>query len=369
MLAALMITGTVTYAQSVNGIINGESITIVTNDKRRMILNGYDANGILTFSRMFSSENGIFEISSELSDFRLRASFDGAEAVEIETANAPVPTDAPEATAVPLATQSPQASEKPAETEVPSKSYPDVYEREIDAIDAIAVVDEVSYGENEHSEPCYYVNVLYQGSEMSVGVKADIIISESSEEFSYMNGCDMSALLKGDVISLTANIRGEVNKVGFIYRPADDNIATDGNDYGNSFEKLISKKEGGVAGRKGWSVMTGGTVGRAKNELAFGAVYGIYGKSMTLLGADGNENNTLDLTLDKNTVVYVCDMSARKKLSIENIGGISKSSIPKNAADSNGFITFSDDYKMNYALARVVNGTVTDAVIYKNYNR
>ncbi len=228
-------------------------------------------------------------------------------------------------------------------------------------------MDSVSYGENEDSEECYYAGILYQGEEMTVEIKRSVIISEASEEFSYMTGLDAGSLKRGDVICLTADLSGDVNRVGFVYRPLEKNIVTDGNDYGNSFEKLISDN-GSVAGRNGWGVLTSNG-GSAKNQLAFGVISDRYNKSLTLLGADGDENNALDLSLEDGTIVYVCDMSSRCELSIKEINGIEKSSIPKSAVSDDGVVAYSDSFKTNYALARVVDGTVTDIVVYKNYNR
>lgn len=369
MLAAVMMTSTAAFAQNISGTLNGDSISVVTEDKNKLILNGYDENGKLAVSRMFTSETGIFDIPSELSEYRLRASFIGGGVYDVDILTAtPSATEAPASTKAPETAETPAPAKTPEPTEKPQKTYPDIYERQVDAVEAIAVVDEVSYGEDENSEECYYIDVLYQGSEMRIGVKDTVTVSEASDEFYYMLGQDMSSLQRGDVICFASNLSGEISRVGFVYRPLDVNIATDGNDYGSSFERLISKN-GGIAGRNGWTVMTYGGRSKSKNELAFGVISDRQNKSLTLLGADGDENKALDLSLDNNTIVYVCDMSARRELSVSGISSLERSSIPRNAADDDGFVAYSDEYKMNYALVRVVDGTVTDAVIYKNYNR
>ncbi len=355
MLAAVMMTTTAAFAAGVSGILTGESITIFTQDKNRMLLNGYDENGKLSVSGMFTSEDGAFSgIPEKFAGYRLRAGFLDGTVTDVTVTEA---TPAP-ATPEPTATPTP-VSAKP--------SFPSIYERQIDAVEAIAVVDSVSYGEDGDLEECYYIKALYRGSEVSFAVKKDVSISEASGEFSYMTGLDMGALKRGDVICVTSDLSGEINRVGFVYRPLEKNIVTDGNDYGNSFEKLISDN-GSVAGRNGWGVLTP-KGGNAKNQLAFGVISDRYNKSLILLGADGDENNALDLSLEDGTIVYVCDMSSRNELSVKSISGIEKSSIPKSAVSDDGVVTYSDDFKTNYALARVVKGTVTDIVVYKNYNR
>lgn len=347
----------------------------------KMILNGYNENGALTYSGMFYEKNGEFDIPDELlgelSGYTLRSYIAGSGKVSDFT----VRTASPEGTAIPEATAAPDTTSvseatsapfavptpEPKNTPSPDAKYPGIYERQIDAVNSIAVVENVSRGENEDSEQCCYADILYQGSRTTVEVKDSVTVSEASDEFSYMLGQNAFAFEKGDAICLTANLRGEINKIGFVYRPFGKNIVTDGNDYGGSFERLISAN-GSIAGRNGWTVMTRNG-GGAKNELAFGVISERKGKSLVLLGADGDEYGAFDLALDDDTIVYVCDMSARRELSINGITAIERSGIPKSAVEDDGFVTYSDGFKTNYALARVVNGTVTEVVIYKNYNK
>lgn len=336
-----------------------------------VILNGYNENGVLTYSGLFYEENGKFnipdELIGELSGYTLRSYIIGSGKVSdfaVSTAT-PAMTAAPESTPVPEHSPAPEIT--PAPTPPPDAKYPEIYERQIDAVNAIAVVENLSRGENNDSEQCCYADILYQGGRMTVEIKDSVTVSEASDEFSYMLGQNALTFEKGDVICLTANLRGEINKIGFVYRPPEKNIATDGNNYGVSFERLISAG-GSIAGRNGWTVMTRGGSG-AKNELAFGVVSERKGKSLVLLGADGDNYEAFDLCLDDDTIVYVCDMSARRELSISGITAIERSGIPKNAAEEDGSVIYSDNFKTNYALARVVNGTVTEVVIYKNYNK
>lgn len=351
---------------SITGVAADEGVIYNEQGKDRMILCGYDENGVLKGSWLFTAGEEGMLIPFEVAQYKLRAIFPGEEGIyDFEIANGEHSDDTPTETAKPEITAEPEATAKP--TAAPSKNYPDIYERQIDAVDAIAVVDKVLSGENENNELVYYVDALYQGEEIRLDINGDVNVTSASDAFSYMTGQSVSALKKGDVICFTANLSGKINRVGLVYRPLDKNIVTDGNDYGSSFEKLISRG-GSVAERRDWSVMSYGGGGRNKSSLAFGVVKDKDKNSVTLLGPDGDMRKAINLALKDNTIVYVCDMSSRKELSVEDTGGIIKSVIPKSAENEQGIITYSDDDDISYALLRVVNGTVTDAVIYTNYN-
>lgn len=355
---------------SIVGVAADEGVIYNEQGKDRMILCGYDENGVLKGSWLFTAGDDGMLIPFEVAQYKLRAIFPGEEGIyDFEIANGEHNDKEPEETAKPQATAEPEATVNPtvSPTAAPNKQYPDIYERQIDAIDAIAVIDKVSSGENNNQEKIYYVDALYQGEEIRLDIKEEVNITSASDEFSYMTGQPVSALKKGDVICFTANLSGRINKVGLVYRPLDKNIVTDGNDYGSSFEKLISNN-GSVAERRGWSVMRYGGGGRSESSIAFGVVKDKDKNSVTLLGPDGDIRKAINLGIQDNTIVYVCDMSSKKELSVEDTSGISKSVIPRNAENEQGIITYSDDDTMSYALLRVVNGTVTDAVIYTNYN-
>ncbi|MCC8169755.1 MAG: hypothetical protein LIO59_05245 [Oscillospiraceae bacterium] len=365
---AFVAASTVAFADGITGTLNEGIITIDTNDKDRLILNGYDDNGILQYSGLFTAENDRFEIPAELTQYSLRACFVGEGFFDVDIEEQ---TEQPVQTAEPVQTEEPAATSAPTSeleaTDAPQK-FPSIYEREVDAVNAFAVVDKISSGLDDDEEEVYYADVLYQGSEMTVPIKQDVLITSASDAFSYMEGLDAGALKEGDVVFLAANLSGDVSSIGFIYRPQENNIVTDGNDYGDSFLNLISDN-GKVAGQSGWSVLRYGGSSSVKYQFAFGVIKDKSANTLTLLGPDGDENNEMYLTLESNTIVYICDMSAKREVSIGSVSNITKSSIPKSVIDDNGIVTYSDSFKTNYALARLVNGTVTDIVIYTNYNK
>lgn len=373
LLCAAALLTTTAFADSVSGLSDGKSILIDAKDKSLIILNGYDESGKLKASELFTVENGRFEIPAELAQYKLRGNFtDGSGFFDIEIEEKPAETANPEATETPAATEAPETTAAPtaAPTSTPEavKSFPSIYERGADAVNAFAVVKSVSVSINDNGEECYNLNTLYQGKEFSVDVDKSVQVSSASDEFSYMLGADAGAFLEGDVIYFAANLSGEINKLSFIYRPIKSNIVTDGNDYGNNFAGLISDN-GSVAGQSGWSVLNyGASSGSGRYQFAFGVISNKESSTLVLLGADGDENNALYLSIEPDTIVYVCDMSSKQKVTIGSVANLTKSSIPKSAVDSDGRVTYSDSYKMNYALVRQVNGTATDIVIYKNYN-
>lgn len=357
---------------SITGVTTDEGIVYSESGKERMILSGYDENGTLQASRLFEAEEGRIIIPLEFAKYhRLRAFFSVNEGVydfiieEGSPSATPEVTASPEVTSAPVATATPKPTKTPAASE--QKKFPEVYETELEAVHAPALVKQVSTGTNENSEECYYVDVLYQGSEYTLEVDKSLAVSAASDAFAYMTGSSAGALIEGDVVNFAANLQGKINRMGFVYRPAETNIVTDGNDYGTSFEKLITEN-GAVAGRNGWSAaLYGGGSSKAKNQLAFGVVRDKKGDTLILLGPDGSEENAMYVSMTPSTIVYICNMSAKKEISIGNTAGIAKSSIPK--ADENGNIEYSDSYRTNYALVRTIDGIATDIILYTNYNK
>lgn len=353
------------FAKGITGITDGNSIRIEANDKKIMIVSGYDKNGVLKNSALVkASEDGYFSLSADFAQYAwLRAAFmDNDIFYDLDITEGTIPTAEP--TIAPTAAPSPTASpaSKPVQTKLPLKS---AYEREVDAMNAFAVVTSVSSVVNDDDEECYRVGILYQGYEMAVDIKKSIAITSSSDAFAFMNGCDAGALEEGDVIFFTAKLSGEINSLSFIMRAVTPDILTDGNDYGASFEKLFTDN-GTVAGNVSWDTLSyGGSTKGGKYQFAFGVVFEKSGKAFSLLGPDGSIKNEIYINLADDTPVYVCDVSGNNKaskVSLGNISSITKSSLSAKTET----IKYDGKTKINYALVRLVNGTASDIVIYKN---
>lgn len=293
---------------------------------------------------------------------RIRTSKVGSEAFSdahpaAEQTPSATPTVTPEATASPK----PSATATPAPTEAP-QSFPDVFEKSSDANRALVVVKSVAETLNADGENVYTLNIMYQGKEGSIQINKDVTISAPSM-YTSKEGRDASALSEGDVIYCTTTFSRKITGINLIFSPPKNDIVTSDTDYGDNFEKLISEN-GKVAGQNEWKLAGKGT---ERYEYAFGMIGEKSGSNFVLYNKKGEE--IYDFSLESNTIVYECDTSNKNETSITSIGGVVKSTIPKSAFDDDGNIKeYSDEYTYNYALVRIVNGTVTEVTVYTNYN-
>lgn len=347
-----------------------ESITARTNDKsvvftrqswmeEHVILSCYDTDGILKYSNVYKSENNEFkaDIPPGFWDMQISACFINTGRicdveVSSETITTPAPTLSP--------TLAPSPSAEPAE-----EKSPEVYKSSLAAKTAFAVVDSIAEAV-EDGENCYVINLLYQGEEQSITVNSDMEILTAPDAFSYMEGQNVKSLKRGDAIYFTQNAaKTKIREISLIYRPVNEELALTGEDYGEGFAKLISRN-GLVAGRKEWNVLGYNAAASAEYQYAFGIITDKSSSLMTLYPKSGMSGKAAEIDLDKNTVVYSCDMSGKNKLEITKTGGIIKSFIPKTAYDDEDNITFSEDCQYNYALVRLVDNVAADIIVYLN---
>ncbi len=354
------------FADKITGVTDGYGISVNADGRQYIIINGYDENGILKCSVPIEAANGNFILASDFMQYaKLRAGFIGdSNFYDIEIKDGSPTPDTPQPTAEPTAapTASPSASDKPAVKPEPTKRpLKSGYEREVDAMYTYAIVREVSTVANADDEECYRVKILYQGYEMAVDIKKSIAITSSSDAFSFMDGQDAGALEEGDVIYFTATLSGEINSLSFIMRAVTPDILTDGNDYGESFEKLFSNN-GKVAGND-WGILKYGESDKGgKYQFAFGVISKKSDRSITLLGPDGNTENKIFVGFNPDVPVYVCEVSDDNKVSLGNTASLTRSGLPT----KDEIISYENRTKINYAFVRLVNGTASDIVIYKN---
>ena len=322
-----------------------------------VIISDYDKSGKLSSSRMYTAENGMFKIPSEELNESSRLWFTGSDKV-VTASDLTFVTPAPE----PQATQTPQPTSAP--TSAPGSSYPSIYGKEINAVNAFSVVKDVVSALDDNGEEVYDAVLLFQGKEIKAQLPADLAITSSSEEFSYMDGKNAGALKTGDVIFTRKSLTGKYAVLSLIFRPLDEDIISSGTDYGANFEKLISAG-GKTAGN--WNTQsfssntpTGGTV------YAFGVVYDKMPGELTLLGPDGDTNKAVYIGLQNDSIVYEFDASARTNpLSISRISSIRK--LPGAKPDENGIIDYGKSLNYSYALVRAIDGTATDIIVFTNY--
>lgn len=343
-----------------------QTLKLEKPDNTKAIVMCYDESGKLVYSKLCKAEDGSFEadVPSEYDGMKKKVYFvDTKEFKDITEDSSPASTPVPDATDKPDASAKPTMTPKP--TSKPSE-YPSVYEKEVDGIYAPALVKEVGTSTNENNEEIYAVTVFYHGREMTIGIEDDLTISTAPDAYSYMKGKTMDSLEKGDVICMTANIAGDtIRTVDFIFRPTEEDIVTGSEDYGTSFEKLVSSN-GSVAGKWGY-MKYGEKASSDRYQYAFGIVAKKNSGSLTLINKDGDEDKAIDIDIQDDTLVYVCDVDGKEyEVEIGDTSSI-ETTIP-NSVFNKDTVELNGDYSYNYALVRVVDGTATEIILYNNYN-
>lgn len=327
----------------------------VRTEDTKAIVMCYDENGKLAYSKLFKADEEKFniELPEKYDGMKKKVYFvDTKRFGELKAVEETVaPTDAPQATAEP--------------TKEPVQAT--IYEKQVDAIFAPAVVKDVDLRSGNDGTDVYGITVLYQGEEITVAVEDDLTIATAPSQYADLVGEKMNVLQAGDVIVFEANVAGDrIKNVDFILRPTEEDIVTGDVDYGTNFEKLFVSG-GKVAGK--WTAMKyGQSASNDRYQYAFGIIGKKDDNTFTLINMTGSEDSAIELTTVSDTIVYVCDVS-EKELTPE-IGDVSdiQTTISKKAFYDTGVADLSEDNSYNYALVRVVDGIATDVVVYSNYN-
>lgn len=370
------------------GILIGESGTdeIVFDGitSEYVIFNGYDDDGKLAYSQSFKAEDGRITIPSEVADeYKLRAyDVDSGEIMSVkyddssstDSTATPVPTATPDpsATATPAPTATPEATDEPNATQNPESTYnpnvfPDSYGEASVAVNAFSVVEQVSNTMNG-SEQGYTVDYYYHGEKHSVWLENDIQIVSAPDSENALIGSNVSALKRGDVIYINRAFGGEIKEIALLYRPLSKDIVNSTDDYGTNFEKLFSVNGVAVGGYSGWGVVNYGSQVPSKGTYyAFGVSARRDGGTLYLLNKSGNTDDAIELSLPEDVVAYKCDMTKTTGIDSIRMGQI-VSSIPSSIWDdaygSDEPVIELDDTEYDYVLARVVDGTVMDIILY-----
>ena len=348
------------------------TVNLESPEDTKAILMCYNENGSLVYSNIYKSENGVFnmDVPSQYDEMKKKVYFiDTKKFSEVTEVTDNSPTPAPSETEEPSTTVKPTASPKPTQTPSSSnKKFPSIYEKEVDAIYAPALVKDVESRVNSKDEDVYALTVFYHGEEVVIGVDEGLKISTAPEEYAYMQGQTADSLEAGDVVYMSANIAGDrIKTIDFIFRPTQEDIATGDTDYGTNFEKLFVSG-GKVAGK--WTFMKyGEKVSSDRYQYAFGIIGKKEGNVLTLINKTGSEDDGIEVAFTQDTIVYTCDVDAKEyELEIGSAADI-RTTIPKNKFNNDeGAAELNSDYSYNYALVRVVDGTATEMVLYNNYN-
>lgn len=306
-------------------------------------------------------ENGYsFNVPEEYTDADMRITYAGGGTYDVKLEKAPVQTEQP--SEPPTAEPSAKPQTTPAPTRTP---HPAIYPKAADARNAFAVISDIKStmidGENY-----YTLKMLYQGSEITADVRDTVEIVSAPDFSAHLKGKNAGALKDGDIIHFTTDLQGRMKTIELIYRPDFTDYINEGVEVGANFGSLISEN-GSVAGMAGWSVANFGGKNSGYNVYAFGVPIKANNSYIVM----ANERGTvMDVSIQNNTIVYVVDGGARgDKAQIAGTGrsAVMTAPVGRNDLDDDGNVVTwenvpSDD--MVYALARIIDGTATDIVIF-----
>lgn len=354
------------------GATSGTDVVFNDVDGSTLILNGYNNDGELVYSTTQAVTDKTVTLSNEILNYELRAYIPGSDTVRnvsIGTGESPAPTSAP--TASPAPTEEPEETPKITPTPGPynPNEFPAVYEKAINAYYAFAVIEDVST-EAYESEIGTRVKYYYQGEECSDWLSDEVEILSSPDTNPELTGAKLTSLKRGDVVFFNRRMNGTIKEIAVIYRPAKSDIVTSTEDYGPNFEKLFTYN-GVVTGYSQWKVQPYGT--RANSNGTYYA-FGLVGKrdktTLYLLNKSGKVDNTIELAMSDDTPVYICDMELTKGIETSKSTAIAScvpNSMWNNAEASDTKAIDLSEVSHDYALARIVDGTVMDIVVYTNY--
>lgn len=367
--AAVSVPVVMAAGNTVEGTVYGDTVHTEYTDENTSVavLSFYD-EGTLAYSTMaFYEDFGYtFNVPDEYSDMDARICYIGGEIYDMDITSGeetPSAIPAPSETQAPAETQSPSATQSP--TPAPAKTpHPEVYPKALDAVNAPAVVKDVSETVID-GETYYAVDMFYQGEEIQVNIRDWITIESSSDASSYLVGSNASALRDGDVIHFTTDLQGRVKSIEFIYRPDFENYVMSDNNYGNNFEELISDN-GYVGNRTDWGVAKYPSGSSSRESYAFGVPVDRQGNTLVLANKSGQ---LMYIDVDERAMVYTVDGSSRGDLSEFTGNGIS--SVARTFVydenydeDKESIVSWDDVSDITYALVRIIDDTAVDIVVF-----
>ena len=333
------------------GVLNGFAVDggvfVEYNGGKNAVINAYDG-GSLVYSNSAAKEPGgyFFKVPDEYASDKLRIYCVGIgifdiklgeyDAVSSATTTESVtvePTEAP--TAVPAVT----TTEAPIRTPIPA-----VYERNLDALNAPAVIEQVTTTQKD-GETYHELKLLYQGVEIIHNVRDWVTIDSAPSWHSDLKGRTAEYLKEGDVIHFVCDLQHRIKSIDLIYRPDFDNYIYSGGDYGSKYSKLIGKD--------------------GHSSFAFGVPVKT-AKGYVLL-ADVN-GKTTEVDVSQDAFIYTVSASSRHggrcELRGKGASAITKVHVANSNFDDGENVISWDEVDVNsYALARICNRTATEVIV------
>lgn len=306
------------------------------------VLTAYSDNAIV-YSCHTSKETGgyFFAFPAEYNDERLRLYCVGDGIYEVELTEYDAVSSATVNETEPPA-ETVRSTSEPAPTRTP---VPAVYERNLDALNAPAVVKSVSERLIDN-ETYYETTMLYQGTEIKTDIVDWVTIDSAPARYSDLKGQNASALKEGDVIHFTNNMHHEIRSIDLIYRADFDNYIESGGDYGAKYSKLTGSDN--------------------YSKFVFGAPVKTAKGYILLADVDGR---TTEVDVSDKAFIYSVTKGRRAKeceLCGTGAPAVPRVFVPNNAFDSNeNVVSWTGIDITAYALARVVNGTATEVFVFE----
>lgn len=350
LIAAAMIAVVSSGAVSVNaegGVLNGVAadggVFVEYNGGRNAVINAYEG-GSLVYSNSAAKELGgyFFKVPDEYVSDRLRVYCVGIGIFDVKLGEYDAVSSATTtetATAAPTEAPTETATAAPVKTPIPA-----VYERNLDALNAPAVIEQVTTTQ-EDGETYHVLKMLYQGEEITHNVRDWITIDSAPPMHSELTGRTADYLKEGDVIHFSCDMQRRIRNIDLIYRPDFDNYIYSGGDYGSKFSRLI--------GKDGYS------------SFAFGVPVKT-AKGYVLL-ADMN-GKTTEVDVSKDAFIYAISATSRHggrcELRGTGASAVTKSYVTNSNFDDNENVISWDEVDVSsYALARICKGTATEVIV------
>lgn len=241
------------------------------------------------------------------------------------------------------------------------------YPTKLDAETAFMMVKDVT-SEVVGEEVKTRLDVFFRGGEQTLYFDEDKTLLASPSTNTELIGAPLTSLKAGDIIYCsTTIITGKILTVELIYRPCNDDIITDTENFGTNFENLFTYN-GYVTSVRPTPVAMYGVDNYLQYQYAFGLIKDKKKNYIELCNKNGVAGEDMIVPISNSTIVYVYDKAQRNKVYIGTVADIQKSEIYSFDLDSDeNVISWSEDAAHNYALVRMAEGSALEMAIYLNY--
>lgn len=243
-------------------------------------------------------------------------------------------------------------------------NYPkETYEGALDAYYAFSMIESVSQTVKS-SETGFTVRFANQGKIKEEFIAEDVKIISTSDSTDSLFDSNASVLKRGDIVYFDRKLDGKIKSISLIMRPPSQDIITAPVNYGANFELLFSDNNY-VGSFNQWNVLAYGNTpqtGKGVTQYAFGLSAFKLQNTLYLLNKSGNLSSALEIFMNKNASVYICDLNSRRGIEVGDISSIYSALSNKQFYDG-GTVSF-NEASYSYALVRLVNGIAVDIAYY-----